>query len=73
MPWRTATVETERAQFVVEAQASDLSHAELCRRYRISRQTGYNGCGAMSTRGSRALRTDPHGRAPARTERRRTW
>lgn len=41
MPWRTATVETERAQFVLEAQISDLSHSELCRRYQISRETGY--------------------------------
>lgn len=41
MPWRTATVETERAQFVLEAHISDLSHSELCRRYQISRETGY--------------------------------
>lgn len=41
MPWRTATVESERAQFVLESQISDLSHSELCRRYEISRETGY--------------------------------
>ena len=41
MPWRTSTVEAERGQFIVEARDSDLSHAELCRRYSISRQTGY--------------------------------
>ncbi len=41
MPWRTATVETERARFVLEAQLSDLSFAELCRRHGISRPTGY--------------------------------
>lgn len=41
MPWRTATVETERARFVIEAQLSDLSHSELCRRHGISRPTGY--------------------------------
>lgn len=32
MPWRTSTVENERARFVIEAEFSDLSHAELCRR-----------------------------------------
>lgn len=41
MPWRTATVERERARFALEAELSDLSHAELCRRYGISRPTGY--------------------------------
>jgi transposase-like protein len=41
MPWRTSTVETERARFVLEAELSDLSHAELCRRHNITRPTGY--------------------------------
>lgn len=34
-------METARARFVVEAEISDLSHAELCRRHGISRPTGY--------------------------------
>lgn len=71
MPWRTATMETERAQFVVEAQASDFSHAELCRRYRISRQTGYKwlrrheheGFAGLENRSSRP-RSCPHGTPP---------
>lgn len=37
MPWRTATVETERARFVLEAQLSDESFSEVCRRHGISR------------------------------------
>ncbi len=41
MPWRTQTIMDERARFVLEAQNSYLSHAELCRRYGISRPTGY--------------------------------
>ena len=41
MPWRTSSVETERARFVLEAELSDLSFAELCRRHGISRPTGY--------------------------------
>jgi transposase-like protein len=31
----------ERARFVFEAERSDLPFAELCRRYGISRPTGY--------------------------------
>jgi transposase InsO family protein len=34
-------VAKERARFVLDAELSDLSHAELCRRYNISRPTGY--------------------------------
>lgn len=41
MPWRTSTVENERARFVIESEISELSHAELCRRHNISRPTGY--------------------------------
>lgn len=41
MPWSTPTVETERARFVLEAQMSDLSLSELCRRHGISRPTGH--------------------------------
>jgi putative transposase len=41
MPWRTSTVPNERARFVLEAELSDFSHAELCRRYNVSRPTGY--------------------------------
>ena len=41
MPWRTSTVENERARFVLEAEVSHLSHSELCRRHGISRPTGY--------------------------------
>ncbi|RMF09216.1 MAG: hypothetical protein D6773_01905 [Alphaproteobacteria bacterium] len=41
MPWRTQTIMDERARFVFEAERSDLSFVELCRRYHISRPTGY--------------------------------
>ncbi len=41
MPWRTSTVPDERARFVIEAELSDFTHAELCRRYNITRPTGY--------------------------------
>ncbi|MEN8375093.1 MAG: IS481 family transposase [Gemmatimonadota bacterium] len=41
MPWRTQTIMDERARFVFEAERSNLPFAELCRRYGISRPTGY--------------------------------
>ena len=56
MPWRTPTVEDEPARFVIEAELSDLSHAELCRRHRISRPTGYKWIRVFRGRGIRGLR-----------------
>ena len=41
MPWKTATVPTERARFVLEAELSFYSFSELCRRYGITRRTGH--------------------------------
>lgn len=31
----------ERARFVIESEISNLAHAELCRRHKISRSIGY--------------------------------
>lgn len=71
MPWRTSTVETERARFVVEAEISDLTHAELCRRYDISRPTGHKWIRRYQEEGLKGLvdrshRPDscPHATAP---------
>jgi transposase InsO family protein len=41
MPWETGTVGESRARFVLEAQGSHFSFAELCRRHGIARKTGY--------------------------------
>jgi len=41
MPWKTATMISERARFVLEAERSFLPFAELCRRHGISRPTGH--------------------------------
>lgn len=60
MPWRTWTVEKERARFVVEAELSDLSHAELCRRYDISRPTGYKWLRRYREEGLEGLRDHSH-------------
>ena len=60
MPWRTSTVETERARFVLEAQLSDLSHAELCRRHGISRPTGYKWIKRYEEEGLQGLEDRSH-------------
>ncbi len=41
MPWRTTNVMDLRSRFVVEAEAGTASFSELCRRYGVSRPTGY--------------------------------
>lgn len=60
MPWRTSTVEKERARFVIEAELSDLSHAELCRRYNITRPTGYLWLKRYRTEGLDGLKDRSH-------------
>ena len=41
MPWLETDPVNERKRFVLEAQGGLFSHSELCRRYGISRKTGY--------------------------------
>lgn len=60
MPWRTSTVETERARFALEAELSDLSHAELCRRHNISRPTGYKWLRRFQDEGLSGLQDRSH-------------
>lgn len=60
MPWRTQTIMDERARFVLEAQNSFLSHAELCRRYAISRPTGYKWLARYEVEGLDGLKDRSH-------------
>jgi transposase InsO family protein len=41
MPWKESTRLEQRLEFVLEAKKAELSFAELCRTYGISRPTGY--------------------------------
>ena len=41
MPWRNTSPMHERQRFVIDAQYTPASFSELCRRYGISRKTGY--------------------------------
>src|SRR5439155_11460790 len=44
MPWNTTSVSDQRRQFVIEASLKQESLTNLCKRYGISRQTGYMWC-----------------------------
>jgi transposase InsO family protein len=41
MPWRETNVKNERIRFIVEAEQSPRNMAGLCRKFGISRKTGY--------------------------------
>ena len=41
MPWKETSVESERLQFIERYCAGEETVAELCRRFGISRKTGY--------------------------------
>src|ERR1044071_5799075 len=41
MPWSTQTPMSQRLEFVVLATGSRLTFSELCRRFGVSRKTGY--------------------------------
>jgi putative transposase len=41
MAWKEVLPMEERARFVLEAQRAEMYFAELCRRYGVSRKTGY--------------------------------
>ena len=60
MPWRTQTIMDERARFVFEAERSDLPFAELCRRYGISRPTGYKWVDRLRGEGVAGLEDRSH-------------
>ncbi|WP_155983587.1 helix-turn-helix domain-containing protein, partial [Rubrivivax benzoatilyticus] len=41
MPWSAVTVKDQRQEFVGLARQADANVSELCRRFGISRKTGY--------------------------------
>ena len=63
MPWRVTSAMDERLRFVQDVHRPGWSVAELCRRYEVSRKTGYKWLAAYA----RIARTG------ARTRRRRRW
>lgn len=55
MPWRTQTPMSQRLEFVVLATRSALAFSELCRRFGVSRKTGYKWVERYEAGGQAAL------------------
>jgi transposase InsO family protein len=64
MPWKESSVMEERMRFVLEYERGLCSMAELCRRYGISRTTGYVWVGRHEAEGLEGLHE--RSRAPLR-------
>ncbi len=62
MPWKERTAVEERKAFIEEWQRGEAGFAELCRRYGISRQTGYTWRERFEERGEEGLQE--YSRAP---------
>ena len=55
MPWKESTVMSQRAEFVSFASAPTANVSDLCRRFGISRQTGYKWLRRAAVVGGQAL------------------
>lgn len=55
MPFNTKTVMQQKIEFVLQSLHGELSFSELCRRYKISRKTGYKWVGRYSGQGLSGL------------------
>ena len=55
MPWHTQTPMSQRFDFVVLATRSGLAFSELCRRFGVSRKTGYKWLKRFKSEGQAAL------------------
>ena len=60
MPWRETSAMDERLQFVQDVHRPGWSIAELCRRYAVSRKTGYKWLRAYERAGSAGLMDGSH-------------
>lgn len=60
MPWRTKSVMDQRTRFVLEAERGFHSFSELCRRYGVSRPTGYKWVERYNAEGLEGLRDRSH-------------
>jgi transposase InsO family protein len=61
MPWLETDVIKERTRFVLEHESGLFTMSELCERFGISRQTGYELWGRYQAQGLRGLQDRPRG------------
>ena len=64
MPWQETCVRDERTHFIVDWKRDEESMAELCRRYSVSRKTGYKWLQRYQQQSWEGLQD--HSRAPQR-------
>jgi putative transposase len=62
LPWKLRKALDEKKYFIEEWKREEVSLAELCRRYEISRQTGYKWLERYEQEGEAGL--EEHSRAP---------
>src|SRR6218665_268476 len=55
MPWNTQTPMSQRLEFVILARAAAVPFGELCRRFKVSRKTGYKWLERFASGGAAAL------------------
>jgi transposase len=55
VPWREATVVSERGEFCRLAEAGNVPFTELCRRFGVSRPTGYRWLARWREQGEEGL------------------
>src|SRR5436305_435604 len=67
MPWSTHTPMSQRLEFVVLATRAVIAFSELCRRFGVSRKTGYKWLNRYKIGGQDAL--EDHSRRPRRSPR----
>ena len=60
MSWKETSVVDERWQFIEECKCQEWSMAEVCRRFEISRKTGYKWLGRYESGGMEALQDGSH-------------
>jgi putative transposase len=58
--WKDSSVADERLQFIEECKSQEWSMAEVCRRFEISRKTGYKWLGRYDAGGIAALQDGSH-------------
>ena len=62
MPWTESSVMDERLSFIADSRRGEMSLSELCRRYDVSRKTGYKWLGRYEREGPSGL--EDRSRAP---------
>ncbi len=55
MAWKDVSVMSQQAEFVVLASADGANVSELCRRFGVSRKTGYKWLGRYAAEGNAGL------------------